>query len=71
MAYDRHNTSDLGADFRRKERQLIPGKQIAAEAKTDHDEQQKDAAQPGNFAWWIISSEEKYAEHVNEQRRDH
>src|SRR5437762_7858789 len=71
LANDRNHSGDFGPHLGRKERQLVPGKEIPTESKTDHDKEQDNPAQPRNFARRVIRAQKKDAEHVNEQRRNH
>src|SRR5205823_2966089 len=59
------------AHLGRKKRELVPGKQIPAESKADHDEEQEDTAEPGDLARRVICAQKENAEQVNEQRRNH
>ena len=47
FAHDWNHSGDLCPHFRRKESELVPRQQISAEAKTDHDEQEQNSADPG------------------------
>ncbi len=66
-----NDAGDFGAHLGRKERQLVPGQQVTAKPKTDHDKQQHHAADPGDFARWVIRPQKEDAEHVYEQRGNH
>ena len=45
-----NDSGDLGADLGRKERQLVPRQQIAAETKADTNEQKEHARDPCDLA---------------------
>src|SRR5437588_8756577 len=64
----RNDSGDLSSDLGGKESELVPGKQVSAEAETDCEKQQEHAAQPGHLARLAISPHEINAEHMDEQR---
>src|SRR5439155_12337556 len=67
----RNDSRDLGTYLGGKERELVPGKQIPAEPKTDHDEEQDYTAEQGDLARRVRRAQKENAEQVNEQRRNH
>src|SRR5688500_9338196 len=50
----------------REEGEFIPGQEIAAKAKAEHDEEQKTARDPRQLAWLAIGLEQPHAEQVDE-----
>ena len=49
---------------------LIPGQQVTAEAKAQHEAEQRDATEPGKLARAPVGVREHHAEHVHEGEED-
>src|SRR6516162_2727535 len=71
QADHRHITDNLRSHLRREERQFVPWKQVAAEAESQNEDQQSDAAEPGYFPRPCIRAREIHAGHMDEERQDH
>src|SRR5262245_6243994 len=67
----RDDSGDVGPNLGGKVGQLVPRKQIAAEAEGQRKKQQESAGDPGQFARAPEGPEEKRAEHMDERCGDH
>jgi hypothetical protein len=70
LAGEGHRAGDASADFGGKERQLVPRQQIPAEAEPEHQEEQQNAAHPGQLARFAIRLQQEHAEEMRERQRD-
>ena len=67
----RHAGGHVGSHLGGEIGDLVPRQQVAAESETQHQAQQRDAAEPGQFARPPVGVREDHAEHVHEGGEDH